>query len=359
MRKLASIKLVNGISPIEGKDRIELAFFDGWQIIVKKGEFKAGDMAVFIEIDSVLPDRPEFDFLRSKDFRIKTMKMGGVLSQGICFPMDILPTGKYKEGQDVTEILGIKQYEKTIDREIISAKSVNPVKRFLFRFRLVRRIFGGTKKEKSGFPDFITKTDEVRIQNIPQVLENDYTYTITEKIDGQSGTFFLKRIKSRLPFIKDKFDFGVCSRNVRLFKPDNSTYWFVAKKYNIENVLKSLINNNDFVAIQGECIGSNVQGNKYKVTEPDLFVFNLMSQHGKIDSIYAAAILLEFGIKFVPHLNLTLGGGLPKSVNDVLSLANGKSKIGDTLREGIVCRNHEHNISFKAVSPEFLLKYDE
>ena len=90
MRQLASIKEVKDIIPIEGKDRIELAIIDGWSVIIKKGEFKIGDKCIYVEIDSVMPDRPEFDFLRGKNFRIKTMKMAGVISQGICFPTTLL-----------------------------------------------------------------------------------------------------------------------------------------------------------------------------------------------------------------------------------------------------------------------------
>ena len=90
MRQLASIKEVKDIIPIEGKDRIELAIIDGWSVIIKKDEFKVGDKCIYVEIDSVMPDRPEFDFLRGKNFRIKTMKMAGVISQGICFPTTLL-----------------------------------------------------------------------------------------------------------------------------------------------------------------------------------------------------------------------------------------------------------------------------
>ena len=361
-RTLASIRRVSGKADIPNKDRIELAFFDGWQIIVKKGEFNVGDLAVFVEIDSILPERPEFEFLRSKDFRIKTMKMAGVLSQGICFPMDILPKGDYKEGQDVTYILGVKQYEKTMDKDVVPAKRSNPVKKFFFRFWIIRRFFGRTKKEKQGFPDFISKTDETRIQNIPHILENkDIKYGVTEKIDGQSGTFFLRRIKSRIPLFKDRFEFGVCSRNVRLFYPDNSSYWFVAKKYNIERVLHDIIGENEFVAIQGECIGPNVQGNKYKVTEPDLYVFNLVYPDGKISTFEMHNRMAAYGLKSVPILydGYRVTFTLPDTVKELLDMANGQSAIGDTLREGLVFRNHELKISFKAVSPEFLIKYDE
>jgi RNA ligase (TIGR02306 family) len=124
MRQLASVKEIKEILPIEGKDRIELAIIDGWSVIIKKNEFKVGDKCIYVEIDSVMPDKPEFDFLRSKNFRIKTMKMAGVLSQGICFPMNLVEKD-YPIGTDLTNELGVIQYQATRDVE----KSTNGGKR--------------------------------------------------------------------------------------------------------------------------------------------------------------------------------------------------------------------------------------
>jgi len=365
MRKLASIKTISDILPIEGKDRIELSIVDGWQIIVKKGEYQIGDKTIFIEIDSVLPDKPEYEFLKKNKFRIKTMKLGGVLSQGICFPMSILPQGKvYNIEDDVTEIMGIKQYEATRDTEIeednieISKKFQHPIFKFLFRFSIFRKLLL-PKKQNKGFPEFIHKTDETRIQNIPNILTNKGTkYIVREKVDGQSGTFFLKKMGKKWFWQKESFDFGVCSRNMRLWNETNSSYWFVAKKYNLKSVLEDLIGDNDFVAIQGECVAPSVQGNKYKVTEPDLYVFNLIYPDGKIKCIhYELSFLSKYGLKMCPLADLDFT--VPNTVNELLTYATGKSKLYDTLREGYVFRNYEKNISFKAVSPEFLIKNDE
>jgi hypothetical protein len=364
MRKLASIKPVSNILPIEGKDRIELAIFDGWQIIVKKNEFKIGDKAVFIEIDSVLPDKPEFDFLRKNKFRIKTMKMSGVLSQGICFPMSILPQDKeYNIEDDVTDIIGIKQYEATRDIESeditieTNKKFQHPIFKFLFKYAIFRKLFLN-KKQNKGFPEFISKTDEARIQNMPHILKNkDIKYVAREKIDGQSGTFFLRKIKKNWFWQKQSYDFGVCSRNMRLWNEDNSSYWFIAKKYNIKHILEQLIQDQEYVAIQGECIAPSVQGNKYKVTEPDLYCFNLIFPEGKLECETAEKLLKLVGLKWCPLVAKDYV--LPDTVNELLDFATGKSALFDSLREGIVLRNYEKNISFKAVSPEFLIKNDE
>jgi hypothetical protein len=365
MRKLASIKTISELHPIQGKDRIELAIVDGWQIIVKKGEYQVGDKTVFVEIDSLLPEKPEFEFLRKNKFRIKTMKLSGVLSQGICFPMSILPQNKeYNLEDDVTDIMEIKKYEPNVDnREIEEPKETNkkfqhPIFKFLFRYTIFRKLLL-PKKQNKGFPEFISKTDETRIQNMPFILNNkEIKYIAREKVDGQSGTFFLKRMNKKWFWQKDSFDFGVCSRNLRLWKEDSSSYWVVAKKYNIKSILEDLIGDNDFVAIQGECVASNVQGNKYKVTEPDLCVFNLIYPDGKIKCLdYELEFLNKYGLKLCPLIVKDFV--LPDTVNELLDFATGESKLHNTLREGLVFRNYEKNISFKAVSPEFLLKYDE
>lgn len=359
MRTLASIKLISDIMPIEGRDRIVLAVVDGWSVIVKKDEFKIGDKCVYIEIDSVLPDKPEFDFLRKNNFRIKTMKMAGVISQGICFPVDILPSGDYQVNQDVTDIIGVTQYEKTMDKERDANPSQHTSKKypqFLMRMEWFRKLVI-PKKEQKGFPSFLSKTDETRIQNMPHILKNNGLWVATEKIDGQSGTFCLVRHKSINPFKKNKFEYIVCSRNLRIYTKNNSSYWSVSDRYNIENLLRSIIGDNDWVAIQGECVAPNVQGNKYKVTEPDLYVFNVIYPTGRMGSITAKALCDAIGLKFVPIVSN--GYVLPETVNEVLDYAHGQSAIGDTLREGLVFRSMDGKQSFKAVDPLFLLKYDE
>ena len=358
MRKLASIKTISNILPIEGKDRIGLAIVDGWQVIVQKDAFEVGGKCVFCEIDSVLPEKPEFEFLRSKDFRIKTMKMAGVISQGICFPMSILPPkkdGEYELEEDVTDVIGIKQYEVTKDVDPKPATPKKKYPRWLMRIPLFRSIVL-RKKKKGDFPSFVSKTDETRIQNAPFFLELDQTWVATEKLDGQSGTFALLRHKRIWPF-KDKFEYIVCSRNLRLYEPDNSSYWTVSKKYDIENVLRKIIFNHDWVAIQGECVGPGIQKNKYKLEDTDLYVFNLIYPEGREASTTAKFAMANYGMKFVPIIDTNVR--LPKTVHEVLEMAHGDSVLGNTIREGIVFRSQDGRLSFKAVDPLFLMKYNE
>lgn len=360
MRKLASIQTVGWVSPIEGKDRIELIGVLGYQVIVKKDEFKVGDPVVFVEPDSVLPEREEFEFLRKNKFRIKTLKLSQVISQGICFPLSILPSGKdCKLDDDVTEIMGIKQYDKTIDVDPVvnEKKPKNPVVKFLCRWKFFRKIFKN-KKETRGFPDFISKTDECRVQVMPKILENkEIKYVVREKVDGSSSSYFLRRLPKKFRWQKDKFDFGVCSRNLRLNNEFKTPYWQIAQKYSIKDVLMQIIGDSEFVAIQGEVVAPKIQGNKYKVSEPDLYVFNLIFPKGKINCFVGEEWLADYGLKWCPLV--AVGYTMPDTVNDLLNFSNGKSALCDTMREGIVLRNYDHNISFKAVSPDFLIKNDE
>lgn len=368
MRQLATIRKIGNIIPIKDKDRIELAIVDGWSVIVKKGEFKTGDLCIYIEIDSVLPEKPEFEFLASKKYRIKTMKMAGVISQGICFPLDIIPIERgikypYKLGDDVTSILEIKQYEPTMDIEKIE-KTVtkhNWLHKKMMRIKMYRDLYYkimATQEKKYGFPSFISKTDEPRIQNMPHILQDKHTrYIVTEKIDGQSGTYCM--VLNKFLWFKS-YDYMVCSRNRRIYSPkeDVSSYWALSKKYNIPDKLKQIIGQgHKWVAIQGECISTNVQGNKYKVSEPDFYVFNLILPTGRMNSLDAEKVCKVLGLKFVPILETDYI--LPDTVEEMLEYSNGKSKIRDTIREGVVVRSKDGKQSFKAVNPYFLIKYDE
>ena len=95
MRKLASIQTIDDIKPIEGKDRIAMARVRGWNVIIQKSEFNIGDKCVFFEIDSVLPEKPWFEFMRQRKFRVRTLKFGNAVSQGLVFPLSIF--GNYGE----------------------------------------------------------------------------------------------------------------------------------------------------------------------------------------------------------------------------------------------------------------------
>lgn len=244
MRNLASVQKILNIEPIIGADAIEKATILGWQCVVaKKDNFKVGDLVVYIEIDSILPEKPEFEFLRPRKFRIKTIKLKGQVSQGLVLPLSILPEGKYVEGTDVTEIIGVKKYDPQLELEnrLFQEKierNNNKINKFFSRFPWYRKLF--FKPNKSTFPKFIKKTDEDRIQLFTNICERQtgVTFDYTEKLDGQSATYFLVQKPKLFGVFNMGYEFGVCSRNLHLPKEDSSSYWTIAKQYNIEQVLR-------------------------------------------------------------------------------------------------------------------------
>lgn len=362
MRKLASIQRITALEPIAGKDKIVLATILGWHVIVQKDQFEVGDLCVYCEIDSVMPQREEFAFLESKHYHIKTMKMAGVISQGIAFPLSILPERKepYQENEDVTEVLGVKKYEGETEylpppnmRRAAPKKWYQKI--WLMRFEWYRKLVGVKHAPNTAFPtEYVRKTDETRIQSAPFYLTAiKQPWILTEKVDGTSGTFLLVRKGKR-------FDYYVCSRNMRIPEPDGSIYWEVSERYHIREVLERLLRPYDkFVCIQGECIGPGVQKNKYKRKGPEFYAFNLIrGERGLTNSIDAKDILGQLGIPFVPIVDVA--EILPQSVDEMLEKAHGNSKLcPDTLREGLVCRTWDAKYSFKAVDPLFLLKWSE
>ena len=356
MRQLATIRTVVSTRPIQGADRIEVAKVDGWECVVKKGEFEVGQHIVYVEVDSVMPERPEFEFLRDRKFRVRTIKLRGQVSQGLVLPLDILPAGNYKLGDDVTELLGVTKYDPQAQQEALLLTKqpktpTNPVVKFLMRFKWYRKLFMKPKR-KGGFPDWIVKTDETRIQNLTTLFDierkKSTLFSVTEKVDGQSATYFLQKISRR------KYEFGVCSRNIRLGTPDNSSYWTIARKYNIENVLKQLIGEYQTIVLQGEICGDGIQGNKYHISGYDFFAFNLIYPDHKCTTAEIKETLAPFGIKSVPIVEE--GKALPETIAELVEYSKGKSVVRkEQKREGVVMRNVQNNISFKVINPDFLL----
>lgn len=353
MRKLATIRTITNIKPIDGADKIEVAIVDGWECVVKKNEFNIGDTIVYIEVDSIIPEKPEFEFLRDRKFRVRTIKLRKQVSQGLVLPMSILPKGKYKLDDDVTDILGIKKHDPQAEQEMKlltskADKNKNPIIKFLLRFAWFRKKY--IKPKKGGFPSWIVKTDEERIQNKTAMFniekELGTEFTVTEKIDGQSGTYFLEKHGS-------KYEFGVCSRNLRLTKPDNSSYWTIAKQFDIENVLKKLIGNANRIVLQGEILGDGIQGNKYKVSGYDFYAFNLIYPNRKVTTKEMTELLKEYNVKSVHIVEESFK--LKNSISEMVKYAKGNSWLLPIKREGVVIRNNDRNISFKVINPDFLL----
>ena len=387
-RALAHVQLVHDIKPIEGADNIELVHVLGWNLIAKKGEFQEGDKAVFIEIDSKVPsDDERFAFLASKHFKIKTYKLNkfGVVSQGLALPLSMFPElGDLDINTDVTEALNITyavvedNYRKATDPAWTSLKArkprlfKNPVVKWLAKRpwgkKLIMILWGRKTDSATAFPSqYCSKTDEERIQNMSYILDDKTPYVVTEKIDGTSSTYILVKRKT---LMGTKYDFIVSSRNVRQLTPDqncyhdDNVYWEMAFKYDLRNVMKHMLEaipQADYIVLQGETYGANLQGNKYKMDYRDLAVFNVIDNHnGKWDTISASAFCKEYDIPFVPIISTNYI--LPNTVDELLDAATGPSVVNpEVLREGWVIRRQEGHgvISFKAVSPEFLIKHKE
>jgi hypothetical protein len=380
-RALAYIQHVTNIRPIDGADNIEQCNVLGWNLICKKGEFHEGDPCVYIEIDSKVPEREEFEFLRAKGFKVKTMKLGkfNCISQGLAMPQSAFKElAGLSEGTDVTDILGIKysvqddnarksngdpnaKYKSMAARhqKIFKKKWARWMMRRSWGRKVMFFFFGKKKDNPRGFPSFVSKTDEERVENQPWRISDGKTYIATEKLDGTSCTYALER-KGR-----NKFEFYVCSRNVRQQDEkqecyhDHNIYWDLAFKYNIEQHLKDILNQFPklkWVCIQGEGVGS-VQGNPLKLKEDDLYVFNFKdSERGRYNSIIGRAIIEKMGMKWVPILGKVQ---MPDTMEELKALATGKSKVNpDVMREGIVYRSLDGSDSFKNVSREYLLKHN-
>lgn len=347
-RKLASIQKIVDVGPIENADVIEVATILGWHCVVKKGEFKPEGDCVYFEVDSLLPVKEQYEFLRKScfnsrlnGFRIKTIKLRGQISQGLAIPVkDVF--GKIdmldlKEGLDVTEILGVRKYEVEIPVTLSGAA-------------------------KGNFPSFIPKTDEMRIQSIPELFNryDGVPFVVTEKLDGTSATYYVK-----------DGEFGFCSRNWE-FKPDvDNTYAQVAKKYKIEEKLKKYISLSSVanIAIQGEIIGPSIQKNRYALSEHMFLVYHVFDidehkyfHHTALENFCAEAGLLEY----VPVLarNFYLD---EYTVDSIVEYSIGKSIINKNIqKEGIVIKSALEKkdpdigrLSFKVINPKYLLKYEE
>ena len=402
-RELAYVVHIDNIIPIEGADRVEQAIVGGWHIMVRKGQFQIGDLAIYFEIDSKVPEKPEFEFLAAKHYKIKTQKYfkGTVISQGLLMsaedfgwentttdqfagntPIIKRPDGSYlTEGDFLTNELEVTyaeaednkrkansadKYKKMAQRRpnIFKKKWAQWMMRRNWGKKVMFFFFGKKKDKKSEWPTWVVKTDEERIQNLVHMIPTfqNEKWIPTEKIDGTSTTFTMKRGK------RGKNDFFICSRNVVFDKPDKkcfyetNVYTEMAEKYDIENVLKSILDENKdllFVTIQGETYGEGVQKRDYSLKGHDFMAFNLIfgDANGvptRKNPMDMSSILSSYKIPCVPFFDPI---ELPDTCDEILALAEGASAIDGLPREGLVFRTLDGCRSFKAVDNGFLLKY--
>lgn len=404
-RELCYVVQIDAIEPIVGSDNCEAAVVGGWRIMTRKGTFKPGDLAIYFEIDSKVPETETFAFLEKKHYKIKTQKYtfggkGNFVSQGLLMhPIDFgwttEETGRFitipddgtqlEKGDFLTQRLGVTyaidadnkrkgsgpdKYKKMAARhkKIFS----NPIVKKIMKYSLGRKImflFFGKKKDKKGaWPFWVKKTDEERIQNLVSAIPafTKEQWIATEKIDGTSTTFTMKGFGR-------KREFYVCSRNVVFDKPDKNcfydtnVYLEMSEKYHMEDVLTSLMEKYkktgiNFITIQGETYGGNIQKRDYGMKEHDLAVFNVIFGYSngtteRLNPVEMKALMGNYLVPTVPIVsdNITL----PDSCDKILLLAGGPSAIDGGMREGLVFRSFDGVKSFKAVDNNFLIKYHQ
>lgn len=328
MRKLVTIRKIGGLFPIENADVIERAQIDGWNVVVKKGEFTTDDLCVYGEIDSVFPaDDARFSFLEGK--RLRTKKMRGVISQGIAFPVSMFGEVFFNVGDDVTELLNVKLYEPPLPKN--------------------SDIVGG-------FPWFIPKTDAERVQNLIEELavHKGETAFVTEKLDGSSITIFCRQIEN------EQMQTGVCSRNFELRRDGESNFVSTVKRLQVMEKLQAFCETeNRMLALQGELIGASVQGNKYKLPETTIRFFNVfdIANQQNVAPSEFVNIIKKLELETVPIINDEYV--LHDSVETYLTEAEARSVLNpNTEREGLIYRTNDKSFMFKAISNKFLLKYE-
>lgn len=344
-RKLASIQTIKSVAPIyhpvtNELTNLELVTFEniGWQCVAKRGEFQVGDKAVYIEISSIVPEHPVFEFLRARKFKVKTIRLLGVLSQGLALPVHILKEFNAPEnlaledGDDVTEIIGVKRRE---EEEIFKIANGGPVRTFP--------------------TDIAPKTDEIRIQSIPHILREFAAVgevVATLKVDGTSSTYF---------WDEEKGVVRVCSRNMEKLADDGSVYFFILKKYpQIEVFLRE----NPALVLQGEIAAPGIQKNRLGLKEPAFFAFNLYNTTtGNYEPQYDfEAIMESYDIPIAP--SVYFWETFDETVESLLEKAKGYYEGTTNHREGIVLRPYFEErfsyllggrVSCKVINNDYLL----
>lgn len=340
-RMMAWVGKIAEIKSIPNADRIVAYRVGGWWVVDQKNLYQIDDLVVYVSIDAWVPhelapflskgtEPREYQGVRGE--RLRTVKLKGQVSQGLLLPLNDLLKMKYDgnsvvvEGDDVSEMLGIQKWEAPVPARL--AGEINGV-----------------------FPNFIPKTDQERVQNLSKELNewthSDYTWELTEKLDGSSMTAYM---------MNDKF--GVCSRNYDLKESDTNSFWQVARMQQLENVLRSLGTN---IALQGELVGEGIQSNPYNIRGQQFYIFDIYNiDKGEFLSAADRQLFARnFNMNHVPIIDSDFRLNKNSSIDDLLEMADGQARLSKNKvdREGIVFKcNQNPQLHFKAISNKFLLK---
>ena len=344
MRKLASIQRIWKIEPIEGADRIELAHILGWQCVVNKDQFQPMDIGVYFEIDSFLPIRPEFEFMRSSSykntdiigegFRLRTMRFRGQISQGLLLPLSQFPEipADAAVGDDVTELLGVRKWE--IEE---------------------RATTGGTVI--GSLPYDIPHTDEVRVQEEPDLIRafSGLEYYISTKMDGSSHSIGI-----------DEEGFHVTGHNYEYKDDGSSSFYELVKARGYQTKMEEYVREIGLktLAIQGEFCAPGIQRNRLRLTKPEWYVFTIRENGNRVG--LNRMLLICEALEMTPVPIEEIGIDLPSKYPTVEALLdradgdypNGGKKEGIVVRpiEPVFCPLISANLSMKIVSNKYLLK---
>jgi hypothetical protein len=349
---LASAQKILKVSPIPNSENIEVATVLGWEVVVKKGEYQVGDLCCYISIDTVVPETPEFEFLRTKKFKVKTIKLRGQISQGLIVPL----VGKHKEGTDLTELYKIKKYEKIDNNPALYEKQIVPKKGwrkywYLFKFNVLYKLFPSLKKKlRSPFPtNLVSITDEERIQNIPQVLttHKGKDFVVSYKLDGSSWTGIHTKAFG-------KSIIRICSRRFELHDKNNDWYKVYANTNFKDEILKLVrFYKTDNIIVQGEAIGK-FNGNHHNLQSDQIRLFNIYVDGKRINQKEFIEVCKANNI---PHCPLYKIVTLDHTMEEIIRMSQIKDVINPNVEaEGLVWRSIEDGFSFKAINNNYLLK---
>jgi hypothetical protein len=349
---LASIQKILDITPIEGADAIETAHVLGWQVVIKKGEYRIGDLCTYIQIDTVVPETEQFDFLRERKYRVRTIKLRKQISQGLIVP---LPKGEWKEGDDVTEVIGVKKYEKPDNNPERFEKPRMPkvwYKKwfYILKYNFLYKYFPSLRrKSRSPFPTHLVSiTDEERIQNIPHVLRTHAgkEFVVSYKLDGSSITIIHSKALG-------KSKFRICSRRFELHDKKNDWYRVFVDtdfKYEILKLVRHFQTND--IIVQGEAIGK-FNGNHHNLEREQIRLFNIYVNGKRLNQKDFLEVCLKMNIPHCPKYDVLL---LPSTLEEILKEAEIKDLLNPNAHaEGLVWRCVEDNLSFKVINNNYLL----
>ena len=411
-KKLAYGVKIKEIREIPGADRIELATVMDYTVVVKKGEYKPGDMGIYVEVDSLLPDGldselsikynllknheigknltdeerenamkeiqeqskyPYFEFLRDKKFKIKSMKLSkfGVISQGILFrPVDLGITDKVKDGQDFTIQFNITEIVQDAEEAgLNTGKKDGWLVRKLMRYKWFRNWRKRHNIAEVWDPTFPGKSDEENVQKIYSKMFAQYAdkeWVATEKLEGQNITVYSEVVNGW--FGRKTKRIGVCSRTRELNPNGNShCFWDTVKRLHLDEKIKNIPGE---WFCRGEHVGPGIQGNIYKLPRTEVYFFDFYKKVDgkwvKLNFDESIAFAKKWDLPFVPvldeHYKLPEGHTNDKGVfvsgADIMLQQSDKNTVfGNNLshkREGFVLRlKDDYNVSFKVKNPNY------